>query len=85
MSTPSDPNQPCGMSPAAHWHARDELAEETLYAAVISPTQAVCEALAAVGRDAPLAQVRRQLEERGVHVDDALIERVRAGLPGSCK
>jgi hypothetical protein len=61
------------------------LAEQTPHAAIISPTQAVCEALAAAGRDAPAAEVRRLLEERGVRIDDAVIEQVRAQLPKVCK
>ena len=66
--------------PEAHWHPQDELAARTPHEAIISPMQAVGEALVAVGRDAPTNEVRRHLAARGIHVDDPLIEQVRAEL-----
>jgi hypothetical protein len=45
----------------------------------------VCEALAALGHDAPAAEVCRFLEGKGIHhVTEALINEVKATLPESC-
>jgi hypothetical protein len=55
------------------------------YEMVISPTQAVCEALAALGRDASVADVQRFLQERGLSVDEELIEHIRAVVEDHCQ
>jgi hypothetical protein len=55
---------------------------ETSYEQMLSPTQAIFEALACLGRDAPADAVRRFLAARNVDVDEDFINRVRARLPG---
>ena len=74
--TPTDP------APQAHRHAQE--LDPPPYEMVISPTQAVCEALAALGRDASVADVQRFLQERGMSVDEEMIERIRAEVENHC-
>jgi hypothetical protein len=84
MSTNAEHGEPVNTRPDAHWYAH---ADEALppHEQLISPAQAVCEALAALGHDAPAAEVRRFLEGKGIHhVNEALINEVKASLPGSC-
>ncbi len=70
--------------PDTHWHAHCPDAACPPHEMVISPHQAVCEALAVLGQDAPAADVRRHLAQQGVDVEESLIEDVRKELPGSC-
>ncbi len=48
------------------------------YEQIISETQAVHEAMAALGRDAPTEKLRQCLAGRGIKLDAAVIDRIRA-------
>jgi hypothetical protein len=66
--------------PETHWFAQTE--EPAPYDEMLSPAQAVCEALALLGPHAPTAEVQRHLAERGLQVDAAVIDDIRSHLPG---
>ena len=80
MSTEPNGKTPPNTAPDSHWYVRSADAEQPPHELVISPSQAICEALATLGRDAPAAEVRRLLNQKGLDVEEATIDRVRAGL-----
>ncbi len=82
MSAESKPESPAGPRPEAHWYAHCPGAALPPHELVVSPHQAVCAALAALGRDAPAAELRRFLAGHGMEVEESLIEQVRRELPG---
>ncbi len=84
MAEPMDRPASRDPAPEAQWSPNSP--ETTApYEEILSPTQAVWEALALLGRLAPAADVRDYLARRGIDVDEDLINRVRSQLPGSEK
>jgi hypothetical protein len=85
MSTKADRMEPDNTRPDAHWYAHAEEGSLPQHEQLISPTQAVCEALSVLGQDAPAAEVRHFLQGKGIHhVDEALINEVKARPLGGC-
>jgi len=80
MSTEADGKMPANTAPDSHWYVRSADADPPPHELVVSPSQAICEALATLGRDAPAAEVRRLLNAKGLDVEEPTIDRVRAGL-----
>jgi len=85
MSENAGRTEPVNTRPDAHWYTHSEGGPLPQHEQLISPAHAVCEALAALGHEAPAAEVRRFLEGKGIHhVTEAVINEVKASLPGSC-
>jgi len=80
MSTEGDSTRPPNTAPDTHWYTKSPETEPPTHELVISPAQAICEVLATLGRDAPAAEVRLLLAEKGMEVDEAIIEKTRASL-----
>jgi hypothetical protein len=60
----------------SHWYRKGDEPEPD-YADVVSPRQAVGEALAVLGHDAPASELRRHLLDRGIDLSEELIELAR--------
>jgi len=80
MSTEAEGKPPVNTAPDSHWYSHSTDAEQSAHEQVISEAQAVHEALATLGREAPAAQVRGLLKERGIDVEEPVIEHIRASL-----
>ena len=80
MSAEGDSTRPANTAPDTHWYTKSPDTEPPAHELVISPAQAISEVLATIGRDAPAAEVRRLLAEKGMEVHEDVVEKVRASL-----
>lgn len=78
----AEQNIPAGTQSDAQWYSGRKAQEIPTHAQIISETQAVEEALAALGRHTPAAEVQRFLALQGVNVEEEVIEKIRRCFPG---
>jgi hypothetical protein len=81
MAKNPNPRQSGDNIPESQWYSHQDACEPQ-YEQVISKSQAIHDALACLGPAAPADQVKLHLEQKGIHVEPELIEKVRSELSG---
>ena len=81
---PQNQTNPDDVRPDSHWYPKADPSDLPPYEQIISPEQAVKEALCLLGKDAKTEEVCQHLKGRGMELDCAIIDRVRHEM-GQCE